>query len=46
MEINKNIIRDYDNPLVYQIELIFERQIPKEEPVSKVKKFFNLFKKK
>jgi hypothetical protein len=46
MEINRNIIRDYDNPLVYQIELIFERQIPKEEPVSKVKKFFNLFKKK
>ena len=46
VEVNKNVIENYDNPLIYQLELTFDRQIPKEEPVSKVKKFFNFFKKK
>ena len=46
VEVNKNVIENYDNPLIYQLELTFDRQIPKEEPVSRIKKFFNLFKKK
>ena len=47
VEINKNIIEDYDNPLIYQLALYFERQkIKEDKPVSRVKKFFNLFKKK
>jgi hypothetical protein len=46
VEVNKSVIENYDNPLIYQLELTFDRQKPKEEPVSKVKKFFDLFKKK
>lgn len=44
VEINKNIIEDYDNPLIYQLALYFERQKVKEEPVSRFKKFINRFK--
>lgn len=46
-EINKNIVENYDNPFIWKVELYFDREIPIEEkPVSRVKKFFNLFKKK
>lgn len=46
-EINKNIVENYDNPFIWKVELYFDREIPIEEkPASRVKKFFNLFKKK
>ena len=46
-EINKNIVENYTNPFIWKVELYFDRERPIEEkPVSRVKKFFNLFKKK
>ncbi len=46
-EINKNVGENYDNPFIWKVELYFDRERPIEEkPVSRVKKFFNLFKKK
>jgi hypothetical protein len=46
-EINKNIVENYDNPFIWKVELYFDGERPIEEkPVSRVKKFFNLFKRK
>ncbi len=46
-EVNKNMVENYDNPFIWKVELYFESELPKEEkPVSRFKKFFNLFKKK
>jgi hypothetical protein len=46
-EIDKNVVENYDNPFIWKVELYFDREIPIEEkPASRVKKFFNLFKKK
>ena len=46
-EINKNVVENYDNPFIWKVELYFDEERPIEEkPVSRVKKFFNLFKKK
>ncbi len=46
-EVNKNVIENYTNPFIWKVELYFDRERPIEDkPVSRVKKFFNLFKKK
>jgi hypothetical protein len=50
-EVNRNIIENYTNPYVWKVKLYFNEEITnrqrvKEKPVSRIKKFFNLFKKK
>lgn len=45
-EINQNVVENYDNPFIWKVELYFDREMSIEEkPVSRVKKFFNRFKK-